>query len=178
MRNSVGFDWNPASKVLWFTDNGRDWMGDDLPPDELDRAPRAGMDFGFPSCYGDDVPDPEYGNDTDCSQFTPPALELGPHVAALGMRFYEGGMFPHSYRGQILIAEHGSWNRSEKIGYRVMLIHVAGDRATGKEPFITGWLQGQRAWGRPVDVQVLGDGSLLISDDHAGAIYRVTYRAP
>ena len=178
IRNTVGFDWNPATKELWFTDNGRDMMGDDLPPDELDYAPKKGMHFGFPYCHGGDVPDPRYGKDRKCSEFTPPAIKLGPHVAALGMRFYDGTMFPREYRGRIFIAEHGSWNRTHKIGYRVMSVKLEGNRAVSYDVFAEGWLEGERAWGRPVDVQVLPDGSMLVSDDYAGAIYRITYAAP
>lgn len=175
VRNSVGFDWHPETKELWFTDNGRDWLGDDAPPDELNHAPRAGMHFGYPYCHGGTLPDPEYGRKRPCAEFTPPAQNLGPHVASLGMRFYTGSMFPPEYRNQILIAEHGSWNRSKKLGYRISLVRLRGNKATGYETFAEGWLDGERAWGRPVDVLVLPDGSLLVSDDHAGAIYRITY---
>jgi len=124
IRNTVGFDWNPADKALWFTDNGRDMLGDEVPPDELDRAPRPGMDFGYPTCHGRNVSDPELGRRRPCSATTPPAVELGPHVAALGMRFYMGKSFPEKYRQGIFIAEHGSWNRSHKIGYRVTFVPI------------------------------------------------------
>jgi glucose/arabinose dehydrogenase len=176
IRNTVGFDWHPVTKELWLTDNGRDLMGDDVPPDELNHAPRKGMHFGFPYCHGGDLPDPEYGGGRSCAEFTSPARKLGPHVAALGMRFYTGRMFPEEYRNQVLIAEHGSWNRSHKIGYRVTLVRLEGSRALSYEPFAEGWLQGERAWGRPVDVLVMPDGALLVSDDSVGAIYRITYR--
>ncbi|MGH7570517.1 MAG: PQQ-dependent sugar dehydrogenase [Gemmatimonadota bacterium] len=176
LRNSVGFDWHPETGVLWFTDNGRDRMGDNVPPDELNRAPGPGLDFGFPHCHGGDIPDPEFGDARPCSGFTPPAQKLGPHVAGLGMRFYTGEMFPAQYRDQIFIAEHGSWNRSEKIGYRVMLVRLdESGAAVSYEPFAEGWLQGEEEWGRPVDVLVMPDGALLVSDDEAGAIYRITY---
>lgn len=175
VRNSVGFDWHPATEELWFTDNGRDWMGDDMPPDELNHAPRKGLHFGFPYCHGRSVPDPEFGKSRRCGAFTPPARELGPHVASLGMRFYTGEMFPEKYRGQIFIAEHGSWNRTTPIGYRVTLVRLEGGRAVAYEVFAEGWLQGGRAWGRPVDLLVMPDGALLVSDDHAGAIYRISY---
>jgi glucose/arabinose dehydrogenase len=175
VRNSVGFDWHPQTRELWFTDNGRDRLGDDMPPDELNHAPRAGMHFGYPYCHGGTLADSEFGSKRPCSDFTPPAQNLGPHVAALGMRFYGGTMFPPQYRQQIFIAEHGSWNRSTKIGYRVSLVRLQGNRAVSYEPFAEGWLQDGRAWGRPADVLVLRDGSLLVSDDHAGAIYRITY---
>jgi len=178
VRNSVGFDWHPQTHELWFTDNGRDLLGDDAPPDELNHAPRAGMNFGYPYCHGGSLPDPEFGKKRACSEFTGPAQALGPHVASLGMRFYTGTQFPEAYRGQIFIAEHGSWNRSKKIGYRIATVKLNGQRAVAYEAFVTGWLQGENAWGRPADVLVLPDGSLLISDDYAGAIYRVRYQSP
>ncbi len=178
VRNSVGFDWHPQTRELWFTDNGRDWMGDEQPADELNRAPRAGMHFGFPYCHQGDLPDPEFGRARRCAEFEPPARRLGPHVAALGMRFYTGAMFPPEYRNQIFIAEHGSWNRSRKIGYRVMLVRLEGGRAVSYEPFAQGWLQGESAWGRPVDVEVLPDGSLAVSDDAAGVVYRISWQRP
>jgi glucose/arabinose dehydrogenase len=177
IRNTVGFDWQPGSGVLWLTDNGRDWLGDDRPPDELNRAPQKGLHFGYPYCHGRSIADPELGRKRPCSAVTPPAAELGPHVAALGMRFYRGAMFPAAYRGRIFIAEHGSWNRSAPIGYRVTVVTVEGDRAVSYEPFAEGWLEGDEAWGRPVDVEELPDGSLLVSDDEAGAIYRISYAA-
>lgn len=176
LRNSVGFDWHPETGVLWFTDNGRDSLGDDVPPDELNRAPEAGLHFGFPYCHGGTIPDPEYGSLRSCDEFTPPAQALGPHVAALGMRFYTGELFPEEYRNQVFIAEHGSWDRTEPIGYRVTLVRLEGDEAVSYEDFAAGWLgeNGERR-GRPVDVQVMPDGSLLVSDDLAGAIYRIWY---
>ncbi|MEJ2364382.1 MAG: sorbosone dehydrogenase family protein [Deltaproteobacteria bacterium] len=177
VRNTVGFDWHPASKRLWFTDNGRDWLGDDRPPDELNYAPRKGMHFGFPYCHGGTIPDPDYGTKHSCEEFVPPARQLGPHVAALGMRFYTGSMFPSQYRNQIFIAEHGSWNRTVPIGYRISLVRVNGNQATKYGVFADGWLTNGRAWGRPVDVQVMPDGSLLVSDDRAGAIYRISYKS-
>jgi glucose/arabinose dehydrogenase len=175
VRNTVGFDWHPVTKELWFTDNGRDMLGDDVPPDELNVAPAKGLHFGFPYCHGGTIADPEFGAKRACSEFAPPARALGPHVASLGMRFYTGTMFPAEYRNQIVIAEHGSWNRSTPIGYRVMKVTLAGNRVTGYEPFVDGWLQGRKPWGRPVDVLVMPDGALLVSDDLAGAIYRITY---
>lgn len=184
IRNTVGFDWGPVTKELWFTDNGRDMMGDKLPPDELDRAPRPGMNFGFPYWDGKDLPDPEYGKGRKAGEFTPPELELPAHVAPLGMRFYTGKMFPEKYRNQIFIAEHGSWNRSVPIGYRVALVMLDKDRKPVKyRVFAEGWLQDKKqpspalnSWGRPVDVQVMPDGALLVSDDKGGRIYRITYR--
>jgi glucose/arabinose dehydrogenase len=176
VRNTVGFDWHPKTRELWFTDNGRDWMGDDAPPDELNRLDRPGRHFGYPHCHGGTIADPDYGRIRGCDQFVPPAQNLGPHVAALGMRFYTGQQFPEQYRNAIFIAEHGSWNRSRKIGYRVMLVRLEGSRVVSYEPFATGWVRGEHAWGRPADVLVMPDGSLLVSDDHAGAIYRIRYQ--
>jgi glucose/arabinose dehydrogenase len=175
VRNSVGFDFQPETGELWFTDNGRDWLGEDQPPDELNRLTRPGEHFGFPYCHGDGLRDPEHNAGRACSEFTSPARLLGPHVAALGMRFYTGRMFPERYRGGIFIAEHGSWNRSTPIGYRVTFVKVEGGRATSYEPFASGWLKSGSASGRPADVLVLSDGSLLVSDDKAGRIYRITY---
>lgn len=176
IRNTVGFTWHPQTGELWFTDNGRDRLGDDIPPDELNRAPSAGLHFGYPFVHGHDVEDPEFfGRLPEGLVPTPPVQALGPHVAALGLRFYTGTMFPPAYRGQIFVAEHGSWNRSAKIGYRVMLVRLEGNTAVSYEPFATGWLRGESSWGRPVDVLVLPDGSLLISDDQGGKLWRVTY---
>jgi len=176
VRNSVGFDWHPGTKELWFTDNGRDLLGDDAPPDELDHVTTLGQHFGFPYCHGGDLPDPEFGHERPCAGFVPPVQKLDPHVAALGMRFYTGSMFPSRYRNQIFIAEHGSWNRSEEVGYRVTLVTLdASGRPSSYETFATGWLSEGRVWGRPVDVQVMPDGALLVSDDRAGAIYRIRY---
>lgn len=176
VRNTVGFDWDPKTHELWFTDNGRDWLGDDLPPDELNYAPKQGLHFGFPYCHGKKISDPEFGKKRTCEEFIPPAIELGPHVAALGMRFYTGKMFPGEYRNQIFIAEHGSWNRSAPIGYRVTLVRLENHRPLKYEVFAEGWLQGARAWGRPVDLLVMPDGGMLVSDDEAGAIYRISYK--
>ncbi|MBI4754915.1 MAG: sorbosone dehydrogenase family protein [Betaproteobacteria bacterium] len=177
VRNSVGFDWQPGTGELWFTDNGRDWMGDDAPPCELNRAPRAGLHFGYPYCHGGTLPDPEYGQRRRCDEFAAPAQNLGAHVAPLGMRFYTGTLFPPEYRGQIFIAEHGSWNRSRKSGYRITLVRVKDGRAVSYEPFAVGWQRNEKEWGRPADVLVMPDGSLLVSDDFAGAIYRIRYAA-
>lgn len=176
IRNSVGFDWHPRDHSLWFTDNGRDMMGDDVPGDELNHAPRPGLHFGYPYCHQGDTPDPEFGKKKGCQAFTPPAANLEAHVAALGMRFYTGRQFPAEYRDNIFIAEHGSWNRSRKSGYRVVRVVLDGaGKAVKQEVFAQGWLRGQDAWGRPADVLVAPDGSLLVSDDEAGAIYRIRY---
>jgi len=178
VRNSVGFDWDPRSQDLWFTDNGRDLLGDNQPPDELNHAPKPGLHFGYPYCHGGTIPDPEYGRKHACHEFMAPAVALGPHVASLGMRFYTGAMFPPDYRNQIFIAEHGSWNRSEKIGYRITLVSRNERGDLRYSVFAQGWLQGQKAWGRPVDLLVMPDGALLVSDDSAGVIYRISYKRP
>lgn len=177
IRNTVGFDWHPTTNELWFTDNGRDWMGDDQPPCELNHAPNENMHFGYPYCHAGDIPDPELAGGRSCSEFTPPVQKLGPHVAALGMEFYTGNMFPDQYHNQVFIAEHGSWNRSEKIGYRVTLVTLDGNQSTGYQPFAEGWLEADGdVWGRPVDIELLPDGSMLVSDDYAGAIYRIYHQ--
>ncbi|MGH8042188.1 MAG: PQQ-dependent sugar dehydrogenase [Rudaea sp.] len=179
IRNTVGFDWQPGTGTLWFTDNGRDWLGDDVPADELNRLDRPGEHFGFPYCHQGDLPDPEFGIGHPCSRYTPPALKLGAHVAALGMRFYTGKQFPPEYRNSIFIAEHGSWNRTHKVGYRVVNARVNVTPANVPSTFISGWLQSdQGVWGRPVDVLVMPDGALLVSDDLAGVIYRISYSKP
>lgn len=176
VRNSVGFTWHPTTKELWFTDNGRDMMGDDVPSCELNRLARVGDHFGFPACHGGDVADPEFGKLGPCSKFVPPVLKLGPHVAPLGVKFYTGTQFPAEYRGQMFIAQHGSWNRSKPIGYRIMRVKLDGNRAVEYEPFATGWLgEDGTVTGRPVDILQMQDGSLLVSDDHVGAIYRISY---
>jgi glucose/arabinose dehydrogenase len=176
VRNSVGITWRPETNEMWFTDNGRDMLGDDRPPCELNRANAPGLHFGYPYCHGGDLPDPQFGAGRACSEFEPPAQKLGAHVAPLGLKFYTGSMFPEPYRGSILIAEHGSWNRSIPVGYRIMQVKLdTAGKAVSYEPFIEGWLQRAKAWGRPVDVLVMPDGALLISDDSAGVIYRVSY---
>lgn len=178
IRNSVGFAWHPITKELWFTDNGRDNLGNDIPSDELNTAPHIGMHFGFPYCHQGDIPDPQFGKGRNCSDFTPPVQKLGPHVAALGMRFYTGNTFPSEYNNQVFIAEHGSWNRSEPIGYRITLVKLdSSGKALSYSNFAEGWLQaGGKVLGRPVDVEVTADGSLLVSDDYAGVIYRISYK--
>jgi len=178
IRNSVGLTFNPQTGQLWFTDNGRDMLGDDIPGDELNRAPEAGMNFGYPFCHQGDLLDPEFGKGKSCADYTPPALVLGAHVAALGLSFYTGDMFPSDYKNQLFIAQHGSWNRSEKVGYNILLVRFdENGNPTGSEVFASGWLQGQDDWGRPNDVLQLPDGSLLVSDDKANVIYRISYRA-
>ncbi|MCB0490335.1 MAG: sorbosone dehydrogenase family protein [Cyclobacteriaceae bacterium] len=177
VRNTVGFTWHPETNNLWFTDNGRDMMGDDIPPCELNTAPSAGMHFGYPYCHGGTIKDPEFGDKKPCSDFIKPVQNLNAHVAPLGVKFYTGTMFPEAYRNQIFIAEHGSWNRTKKSGHLVSLVKVEGGAATSYETFAEGWLdhESQEVWGRPVDVLFLPDGSMLISDDKGGMIFRVTY---
>ncbi len=175
VRNTVGFDWHPETGELWFTDNGRDMMGDDVPDCELNRLAVEGSHFGYPFCHAPDVADPKFGEQRKCSEFTKEAAVLGPHTAPLGMRFYTGSQFPEKYRNAIFIAQHGSWNRSTPIGYRVMVAFPQPDGTATTEIFAEGWLQGNKAWGRPVDVLVAPDGSLLVSDDAADMIYRISY---
>lgn len=177
VRNSVGFDWHPQTKELWFSDNGRDMLGDDLPACELNRAPKAGLHFGFPYCHQGDTPDPEFGVARKCSEFIAPEVNLGAHVAPLGVRFYTGNMFPSEYRNSVFVAEHGSWNRSKKSGYKVVRISTNEKGEKSQQTFIDGFLQGQRSWGRPVDFLVMPDGAMLLSDDQNGVIYRISYRA-
>jgi len=176
VRNSVGLAFHPQSGELWFTENGRDLLGDDLPGDELNRAAQPGLHFGYPYCHQGDSPDPEFGEGKTCADYEAPALTLGAHVAALGLTFYTGEQFPAEYRGQLFIAQHGSWNRSEKVGYNILLVRLDGDgKVSGSEVFAGGWLQGQDNWGRPNDVLQMPDGSLLVADDQADAIYHIRY---
>ena len=188
VRNTSGFDWHPRTRELWFTDNGRDNLGDDVPRDELNRAPRKGLHFGYPFCHQGDVGDPEFGKTRPCAEFLAPARKLDPHVAAIGMRFYTGRMFPEEYRNQIIIAEHGSWNRSTPQGYRLSLVKLDGNKVVSYTRFAEGWLRGMKpapaggakigdVWGRPADVLVMPDGALLVSDDRAGVIYRISSAA-
>ncbi|MBR1123058.1 sorbosone dehydrogenase family protein [Bradyrhizobium lablabi] len=176
VRNTVGFDWNPENKQLYFTDNGRDWMSEDVPEDELNRITKVGEHFGAPYCLQGNIVDPEFGWGKSCSDYTAPVTLLGPHSAALGMRFYTGKMFPAAYRNAIIVARHGSWNRSKKVGGDVLLVKLNKDGTVkSTEPFITGFLEDNKYIGRPVDVMQMKDGSLLVSDDYNGAVYRVTY---
>ncbi|MFC5625033.1 PQQ-dependent sugar dehydrogenase [Algoriphagus winogradskyi] len=180
VRNSVGFDWDPKTGDMWFTDNGRDMMGDDIPNCELNHVTESGQHFGYPYWHEGTVKDPEFGDKGGpASDYIAPAAKMGAHVAPLGLRFYEGNMFPAEYKNKVIVAKHGSWNRSKKSGYVLTSLNVDGSTASGEQDFATGWLdeEAQEAWGRPVDVQELKDGSLLISDDMAGVIYRVTYSA-
>ena len=179
IRNTVGFDWHPANGELFFSDNGRDWLGDDLPPDELNRATKAGLHFGYPYCHAGIFSDPEYGSKKSCAEFVPPVWKFPAHVAPLGIRFYRGKQFPDAYQGQLFVAQHGSWNRSQPQGYRLALVRFKDGAAVSEEPFAEGWLQaGGKVLGRPVDVLELADGSLLVSDDRRGAVYRIHYDKP
>jgi glucose/arabinose dehydrogenase len=176
VRNTVGFDWNPETKQLYFTDNGRDWMSEDVPQDELNRVTKVGEHFGAPYCLQGNIVDPEFGWGKSCADYTAPVGLLGPHSAALGMRFYTGSMFPKAYKNAIIVARHGSWNRSKKVGGDVVVVKLNKDGTVkSMEPFITGFLEDNKYIGRPVDVMQMKDGSLLVSDDWNGAVYRVTY---
>lgn len=178
IRNTVGFDWQPGTRQLWFTDNGGDMLGDDLPADELNRVTKPGEHFGYPYCHQGDTSDAKFGAGKSCKDYTPPVLQLGAHVGAIGMRFYAGSMFPADYRGAAIIAEHGSWNRSSKSGYRVVAVALDGAKVKKERVLIEGFQRNEVAQGRPADVLVMPDGALLVSDDYAGAVYRVSYAAP
>ena len=177
VRNTVGFTWHPETQEMWFTDNGRDMMGDDVPPCELNKITEAGQHFGYPFCHGVTVKDPEFGDQRPCSDFVPPVQPMGAHTAPLGVKFYTADMFPGKYKDYAFVAEHGSWNRSKKVGYRISLVELQDGEAVGYTTFIDGWLDepSQEQFGRPVDILFLEDGSMLISDDYGDAIYRVTY---
>lgn len=177
VRNTVGFTWHPETGDMWFTDNGRDMMGDDIPPCELNHITEAGQHFGYPFCHGGDVKDPEFGDRRPCDEFVAPAQQLGAHVAPLAVKFNTGNMFPATYKNYAFIAEHGSWNRTKKVGYRISMVKLEDNKAVSYETFLDGWLdeESQERFGRPVDILFLKDGSMLISDDFGDAIYRVTY---
>ncbi len=177
IRNSVGFDWHPKTGEFWFSDNGRDWLGDDTPPCEINHVSKEGQHFGYPFFFGASIADPEFGKGKNASDYRAPALDLEAHVAPLGIQFYNGKMFPDSYQDKLFVAEHGSWNRSKKSGYRVMMATIRDNKVIDYQPFIQGWLeQAEEVWGRPVALLVMPDGSMLVSDDFANAIYRITYR--
>lgn len=180
VRNSVGFDWHPKTKELWFTNHARDWISDDMPHDTLNRVSHKGMNFGYPFCHQGDFPDPDFGKSRSCKEFDPPVAKLGAHIAPLGMRFYTGDMFPAEYRDNIFIAMHGSWNRSVKQGYNVMRVTLDANGQASMVPFLEGFLTDPKAdppmWGRPVDVLVMRDGALLVSDDYNGIVYRISYK--
>jgi glucose/arabinose dehydrogenase len=176
VRNSVGFDWHPITKKLYFTTHGRDWMGEDSPSDRFDVVTRKGQHFGYPFCHAGDMLDPEFGKGKNCNDYVKPLLKTGPHVAGNGVEFYTGSMFPAEYQSRAFLAQRGSWNRSKKVGFRVMMVTLDAKGGVAKyEPFAEGWLQGDEIWGRPVYTRTMKDGSLLIADDYAGAIYRVSY---
>jgi glucose/arabinose dehydrogenase len=176
VRNTVGFDWNPENKQMYFTDNGRDWLSETVPEDELNRVTKQGEHFGAPYCLQGNIIDQELGWGKDCKDYTAPVGLMGPHVAALGMRFYTGNMFPKSYKNAIIIARHGSWNKTNKQGGDVVVVKLNKDGTVkSMEPLITGFLQDNKYVGRPVDVMQLKDGSMLVSDDWNGAVYRITY---
>ena len=181
IRNTVGFTWHPETKNIWFTDNGRDSMGDEIPPCELNTAPQKGMHFGYPYCHAGTIKDPEFGSKRPCSDFTAPAQNMMPHSAPLGLRFYTGSQFPSEYKNKLFVAEHGSWNRSRTAGfngYRISLLTIEGNKSVSYETFADGWLGPDKLkyWGRPVDVLFLPDGSLLVSDDQADVVYRISYK--
>ena len=176
VRNTVGFDWNPETKQLYFTDNGRDWLSEDVPEDELNRITKVGEHFGAPYCWQGNLPDPEFGWGHSCSEFTPPVTLMGPHSASLGMRFYTGSQFPKTYKNAIIVARHGSWNKTNKFGGDVVVVHLDKDgKFKSMEPLITGFLEDNKYIGRPVDVMQMKDGSILVSDDWNGAVYRISY---
>jgi glucose/arabinose dehydrogenase len=180
VRNSVGFDWHPKTHDLWFTNHARDWVSDDLPNDTLHHAAKKGMNFGYPFCHQGDLPDPEFGTGRSCAEFDQPAALLGAHIAPLGIKFYTGKMFPAAYRDTMFIAMHGSWNRTNKQGYNVMHVTVDKKGHIWMEPFLEGFLTDPKAdppmWGRPVDLLVMKDGALLVSDDYNGIVYRISYK--
>jgi glucose/arabinose dehydrogenase len=179
VRNSVGFDWHPKSRELWFTNHARDWLDDETPHDTLHRAARKNMHFGYPFCHQGDFLDPEFGKGRSCKEFEPPSAKLGAHIAPMGMRFYTGRMFPAEYRDNMFIAMHGSWNRSTKQGYNVMRARADAKGGVKLEPFLDGFITDAKGdppmWGRPVDVLQMKDGALLVSDDYNGVIYRISY---
>lgn len=179
IRNSVGFDWQPGTDALFFTENGRDNLGEDIPPEELNQWSVVGDHFGYPFCHGGDIPDPEFGNERKCADFKSPVWKFGAHEAALGMRFYQGKQFPDEYKNQLLVAQHGSWNRTEPQGYRVVWVKFKNNKPVSEELFVSGWLPPKegKPLGRPVDILELSDGSILISDDTLGVVYRVSYKA-
>lgn len=176
VRNSVGFDWHPKTKKLWFTENGRDWLGDDVPPDELNHVEEKGQHFGYPYCHAGDIPDPKFAAEKPCDRFVPPDWRFPAHVAPLGIKFYRGRRFPKEYHQQLFVAQHGSWNRSQPQGYRIVVIKVKNGKVESENVFADGWLQSDgRVLGRPVDILELADGNLLVSDDKRGVIYKISY---
>ncbi|MGY6275166.1 PQQ-dependent sugar dehydrogenase [Methylomonas sp. MgM2] len=177
IRNTVGFDWEPSTHHLFFNDNGRDHLGDDVPPDELNQWSEGVKHYGFPYCHGGTIQDPEFGKDKKCGQYESPVWRYKAHIAPLGMRFYNGSQFPERYYQQLFVAQHGSWNRSEPHGYQVALVKFRDGMPFDEKPFVSGWLKADgTVSGRPVDIVQLQNGSLLISDDQLGVIYKVEYK--
>ena len=177
IRNTVGFDWQPETNKLFFTENGRDYLGDDLPPDELNIWTQKGQHFGYPYCHAGNIPDPELAGDKLCQQFIAPVWKFKAHMAPLGLRFYTGAQFPEQYKNQLFVAQHGSWNRSKPHGYRIALVKFKQGKAVSEQVFISGWLtKDDKVLGRPTDILQMPDGSLLIADDTLGVIYRVSYK--
>lgn len=180
VRNTVGFDWHPETGNMWFTDNGRDWMGNDIPPCELNRVTEAGQHFGYPYCHGGYIKDPEFGHKYPCDDFVKPAQNLGPHVAPLGMKFSTSDSFPEPYQNMIFIAEHGSWNRDADVGhtgYKITMVTEENGEGVSYEDFASGFLDEETntGWARPVDLVFASDGSMLVSDDLAGTVFRISY---
>ena len=175
VRNSVGFDWHPATKELYFATHARDWMGEDVPNDRLDVAPKKGLHFGFPYCHQGDIPDPQFHSGRSCSEFAPPLLKTGPHVGGNGVMFYTGSQFPAEFKNRMFLAQRGAWNRTQKTGYKVMMVTLRTGDVPRYETFAEGWLENNQPWGRPNYTVHMKDGSILLSDDYAGAIYRISY---
>jgi glucose/arabinose dehydrogenase len=175
VRNSVGFDWHPVTKELYFTTHARDWMGEDVPSDRFDHAPKKGLHFGYPYCHQGDIPDPQFHSGRSCSEFAPPLIKTGPHVGGNGVMFYTGSMFPPEYKNRAFLAQRGAWNRTQKTGYQVMMVTLRTGDVPKYEVFAEGWLENNQPWGRPNYTTQMKDGSILLSDDYAGAIYRISY---
>ena len=177
IRNTVGFDWHPVTGELYFTENGRDHMGDNIPPDELNKWSKKGQQFGYPFCHGDKILDPEFGKGKDCKDYVPPEWQFKAHMAPLGIRFYQGEQFPEQYKNQLFVAQHGSWNRSVPHGYRIVLVRFKNGKAVSESVFANGWLEKNgNVLGRPTDILQLSDGSLLVSDNYLGVVYKIEYR--
>jgi glucose/arabinose dehydrogenase len=175
VRNSVGFDWHPVTKELYFATHARDWLGEEVPSDRLDVAPKKGLNFGYPYCHQGDILDPEFGKGRSCAEFAAPLLKTGPHIAGNGVMFYTGSMFPPEYKNRIFLAQRGSWNKTQKIGFRLAMVTLRDGDVPKYESFAEGWLDNNQPWGRPNYTVQMKDGSILLSDDYAGAIYRISY---
>jgi glucose/arabinose dehydrogenase len=175
VRNSVGFDWHPTTKELYFATHARDWLGEDVPSDRFDVAPKKGLHFGYPYCHQGDILDPQFHSGRSCSEFAPPLIKTGPHVGGNGVMFYTGSMFPPEYKNRAFLAQRGAWNRTQKTGYKVMMVTLRSGDVPKYEVFAEGWLENNQPWGRPNYTTQMKDGSILLSDDYAGAIYRISY---